>query len=128
MHGRVYILRLNEQFACVFDLGDNWQYQCTVGRKLADPMEGSAPSRAGRCHAGARRDPRSVRPPLEWRRRQQSDAVRAVDLRDPERMVTGLIGRELLRERLAADTFGTPEPARRNPRQGCRPQRPGMHE
>ncbi len=32
-------LRLGEQFAYVFDLGDNWQHLCTVGPKLADPME-----------------------------------------------------------------------------------------
>jgi hypothetical protein len=32
-------LRLGEQFAYVFDLGDNWQHLCTVGPKPADPME-----------------------------------------------------------------------------------------
>ena len=32
-------LRLGEQFAYVFDLGDNWQHLCTVGPKLADPVE-----------------------------------------------------------------------------------------
>jgi len=32
-----------------------------------------------------------------------------VDLRETGRMVTGLIGRELLREWLPADTFGTPD-------------------
>ena len=32
--------------------------------------------------------------------------VRAADLRDPGRLVTGLIGRELLREQLPTDTFG----------------------
>jgi hypothetical protein len=32
-------LRLGGQFAYVFDLGDNWQHLCTVGPKLADPME-----------------------------------------------------------------------------------------
>ncbi len=32
-------LRLGEQFAYVFDLGDNWQHLCTVGPKLADPAE-----------------------------------------------------------------------------------------
>jgi hypothetical protein len=37
--------------------------------------------------------------------------VRAADLRDPGRLVTGLIGRELLREQLPADTFGRPDPA-----------------
>ena len=37
--------------------------------------------------------------------------VRAVDLRDPGRLVTGLISRELLREELPADTFGSPDPA-----------------
>ena len=37
--------------------------------------------------------------------------VRAADLRDPGRLVTGLIGRELLREQLPADTFGSPDPA-----------------
>lgn len=37
--------------------------------------------------------------------------VRAADLRDPGCLVTGLIGRELLREELPADTFGSPAPA-----------------
>ena len=37
--------------------------------------------------------------------------VRAADLRDPGRLITGLIGRELLREQLPADTFGRPDPA-----------------
>jgi hypothetical protein len=37
--------------------------------------------------------------------------VRAADLCDPGRLVTGLIGRELLREQLPADTFGSPDPA-----------------
>lgn len=37
--------------------------------------------------------------------------VRAGDLRDPGRLVTGLISRELLREQLPADTFGSPSPA-----------------
>jgi len=37
--------------------------------------------------------------------------VRAADLRDPGRLVTGLISRELLREQLPADTFGRPDPA-----------------
>jgi hypothetical protein len=37
--------------------------------------------------------------------------VRAADLRDPGRLVTGLISRELLREGLPADTFGSPAPA-----------------
>jgi len=32
-------LRLSEQFAYVFDLGDNWQHGCTVGPKLVDPLE-----------------------------------------------------------------------------------------
>ena len=40
----------------------------------------------------------------------EADA-RAADLRDPGRLVTGLIGRELLREQLPADTFGRPDPA-----------------
>jgi hypothetical protein len=34
-----------------------------------------------------------------------------VDLRAPGRLVTGLISRELLREELPADTFGSPDPA-----------------
>src|SRR5260370_42714267 len=38
--------------------------------------------------------------------------VRAGDLRDPGRLVTGLISRELLREQLPAETFGRPGPAR----------------
>jgi hypothetical protein len=37
--------------------------------------------------------------------------VRAADLHDPGRLVTGLISRELLRERRPADTFGNPDPA-----------------
>lgn len=37
--------------------------------------------------------------------------VRAAALRDPGRLVTGLISRELLREELPADTFGSPAPA-----------------
>ena len=37
--------------------------------------------------------------------------VRAADLRDPGRLVTGLMSRELLREQLPADTFGNPDPA-----------------
>jgi hypothetical protein len=32
-------LRCGEQFAYVFDLGDNWQHLCTIGPQLADPME-----------------------------------------------------------------------------------------
>ncbi len=32
-------LRLGEQFAYVFDLGDNWQHLCTVGPRQADPLE-----------------------------------------------------------------------------------------
>ena len=32
-------------------------------------------------------------------------------MRDPGRLVTGLIGRELLREQLPADMFGRPDPA-----------------
>jgi hypothetical protein len=36
--------------------------------------------------------------------------VRAAGLRDPGRLVTGLISRELLREQLPADTFGSPDP------------------
>jgi hypothetical protein len=36
--------------------------------------------------------------------------VRAVDLRDPGRLVTRLIRRELLREQLPADTFGSLKP------------------
>jgi hypothetical protein len=37
--------------------------------------------------------------------------VRAAELRDPGRLVTALIGRELQREQLPADTFGSPDPA-----------------
>jgi hypothetical protein len=37
--------------------------------------------------------------------------MRVADLRDPGRLVTGLISRELLREQLPADTFGNPHPA-----------------
>ncbi len=42
---------LSEQFAYVFDLGDNWQHLCTVGPKLADPMEslGTVPDRPLPC-------------------------------------------------------------------------------
>jgi hypothetical protein len=32
-------LRLSEQFAYVFDLGDNWQHLCTVAPQRADPLE-----------------------------------------------------------------------------------------
>ena len=32
-------LRLGEQFAYVFDLGDNWQHLCTVAPRLTDPVE-----------------------------------------------------------------------------------------
>ena len=44
-------LRLSEQFAYVFDLGDNWQHLCTVGPKLADPLEslGTVPDRPLPC-------------------------------------------------------------------------------
>ena len=44
-------LRLGEQFAYIFDLGDNWQHLCTVGPKLADPMEslGIVPDRPLPC-------------------------------------------------------------------------------
>jgi len=44
-------LWLSEQFAYVFDLGDNWQHLCTVGPKLADPMEtlGTVPDRPLPC-------------------------------------------------------------------------------
>ncbi len=37
--------------------------------------------------------------------------VRAAGLRDPGYLVTGLLSRELLREQLPADTFGSPDPA-----------------
>lgn len=37
--------------------------------------------------------------------------VGAADLRDPGRLVTGLISRELLHEQLPANTFGHPHPA-----------------
>jgi hypothetical protein len=37
--------------------------------------------------------------------------MRAADLHDPGRLVTGLISRELRREQLPADTFGCPAPA-----------------
>lgn len=45
------LARLSEQFAYIFDLGDNWQHLCTVGPKLADPMEslGIAPDRPLPC-------------------------------------------------------------------------------
>jgi hypothetical protein len=44
-------LRLSEQFAYVFDLGDNWQHECTVGPKLVDPLEslGTVPDRPLPC-------------------------------------------------------------------------------
>jgi hypothetical protein len=44
-------LRLGEQFAYVFDLGDNWQHLCTVAPKLADPLEtlGTVPDRPVPC-------------------------------------------------------------------------------
>jgi hypothetical protein len=37
--------------------------------------------------------------------------VRVAELRDVGRLVTGLISRELLREQLPPDTFGSPDPA-----------------
>lgn len=37
--------------------------------------------------------------------------VRAAGMHDPGRLITGLISRELLREHLPADTFGSPDPA-----------------
>jgi len=37
--------------------------------------------------------------------------VRVAELRDPGRLVSGLMSRELLREHLSADTFGSPDPA-----------------
>jgi hypothetical protein len=42
---------LHEQFACVFDLGGNWQHVCTVGPKLVDPPEslGTVPDRPLPC-------------------------------------------------------------------------------
>jgi hypothetical protein len=48
---RLSRLRLGEQFAYVFDLGDNWQHLCTVGPKLADPLEtlGVVPDRPAPC-------------------------------------------------------------------------------
>jgi Plasmid pRiA4b ORF-3-like protein len=48
-------LRLGEQFAYVFDLGDNWQHLCTVAASLADPLEtlGIIPDRPQPWWAGA---------------------------------------------------------------------------
>ena len=71
------LARLSEQFAYIFDLGDNWQHLCTVEPKLADPMEslGIAPGQAAAV-LGLGRHSRPVRPPLERRRRQHPDAVR----------------------------------------------------
>jgi len=48
-------LRLGEQFAYVFDLGDNWQHLCTVAPRLADPLEtlGTVPDRPVPCGGGA---------------------------------------------------------------------------
>ena len=48
---RLGLLRLGEQFAYVFDLGDNWQHLCTVAPKLADPLEtlGTVPDRPVPC-------------------------------------------------------------------------------
>jgi hypothetical protein len=44
-------LRLGEQFAYVFDLGDNWQHLCTVAPRLTDPVEalGVVPDRPLPC-------------------------------------------------------------------------------
>jgi hypothetical protein len=70
-------LRLGEQFAYVFDLGDNCQHLCTVGPRLADPVEvlGVVPRRPVPCWGG--RDPRPVRPRLGRRRRQRRGPARA---------------------------------------------------
>lgn len=40
-------LKAGEQFAYVFDLGDNWEHLCTVGERRVDPLEefGETPSR-----------------------------------------------------------------------------------
>lgn len=39
-------LKAGEQFAYVFDLGDNWQHLCTVSAKRVDPVDvlGATPS------------------------------------------------------------------------------------
>lgn len=44
-------LRPGEQFAYVFDLGDNWQHLCTVGDRRVDPLQtlGIVPSRPLPC-------------------------------------------------------------------------------
>jgi hypothetical protein len=40
-YGRVKLPRLQpgEQFACVFDLGDDWAHLCTVGARRIKPVE-----------------------------------------------------------------------------------------
>jgi hypothetical protein len=75
---RLRRLRLSEQFAYVFDLGDNWQHLCTVGPKLADPVEtlGIDPDR-----------------PLPWWRPQPSRARQATP---PSGEVTEIRYRDLI--------------------------------
>src|SRR5260370_6225262 len=57
----------------------------------------------------------------------EADA-RAADLRATGRLVTGLIGRELLSEGLPSATFDGPGAGEDYSRQDGRPQRTGMHE
>jgi hypothetical protein len=86
-------LQVGEQFAYVFDFGDQWEYLCTVGPKRIDPVEalgirpdqplpyfgwGDIPDQYGRLWDGddgesprPRRPSRSDLPPLLWHWRQE---------------------------------------------------------
>jgi hypothetical protein len=54
--------------------------------------------------------------------------VRAAVLRDPGRLVTGLISRELAARAAPGGHVRRPGPGQRDRRQDRRPQRPGVHE
>jgi hypothetical protein len=50
---RLSRLRPGEQFAYVFDLGDNWAHLCTVGDDKIDPVEALESGRSSHCPIGA---------------------------------------------------------------------------
>ena len=52
---RVKLSRLHpgEQFAYVFDLGDDWAHLCTVGARRIDPVEVLGSCQTRRCRTGA---------------------------------------------------------------------------
>jgi len=43
-------LALGEQFAYVFDFGDQWEHLCTVGPIRIDPLQTLGIESTGRCH------------------------------------------------------------------------------